>query len=64
MDRVGKKFESHEQADAEEHRYYSAIPPNERVSILLELVSQYGGYYSATPERFERVFTVTTLEES
>ena len=64
MERFGQKFNSLEEADLAEDQYYKSLSPNERVDLLLELVAQYRIAFNGTAERFERVFRLTSLEES
>lgn len=64
MKRFGQKFDSFEEAERAEDLYYKSLSPDERVNLLLELISQYRKAFDGTPEGFERVFRVTTLEES
>lgn len=64
MERVFKKFESFEDADRADDEYYSQLSPDQRVDILLELVSNYRSLYDGTTEGFARVFRVVNLKES
>ncbi len=64
MEKIYKKFSSFAEADQADDAYYASLTPNERVDILLELIARYGMVFDGSPERFERVFKVTSLEES
>lgn len=64
MQRIGHKYRSFAEADRAEDQYYSSLTGNERVALLLELVRQYRESIGEAAEGFERVFRVTTLEES
>ena len=64
MKREAIRYETFAEADKAEDEYYRSLTADERVNLLLELVEQYGDYFSETPERFERVYRVVTLEES
>lgn len=65
-----KKFDSFEQAESAEDEFYRRLTPDERVSILLQLIGQYNAVLTTTlgadgsSGRFERVFRVVALKES
>ena len=64
MEKVAQVFQSPEEADRTEDEYYKNLSPNERVDLLLQLVNQYQTAFDGSSKGFERVFRVTTLEES
>lgn len=64
MEGFGKKSQSLEEADRQEDDYYRNLSPDDRVALLLQIVAQYRENLDETSDRFERVFRVTTLEES
>lgn len=64
MKRIGKKFNSLQEADRAEDEYYQNLSPNRRVEILLELIAQHGSLFDESTEGFERVFRVVPLSES
>ena len=61
MDAVVKKFESFEKADAADLAYYRSLTPNERISIMLDLIYPEGG--DAATAGFERVYRIVKLGE-
>ncbi len=64
MKPLGQKFDSLQSADRAEDDYYRNLSPDERVDLLLELVEQYRAAFDGTAEGFERVFRLTSLEQS
>lgn len=63
MEKVIQKFESFEEAQASDDRYYASLTPQQRMDILLRLIEQ-GAPADETQPGLERVYRVTQLEES
>jgi hypothetical protein len=64
MDMSIRRFESHEEADEEDRRYYASLTAEERLEILLELIDRYRSGYGEAAERFERVYRIDELSRS
>jgi hypothetical protein len=54
-------FSSFEEADRADVEYYAALSPEERLSVLLDLVSRYRESLGEAAEGFERVHRVVEL---
>jgi hypothetical protein len=67
IERVIRKFNSFEEADAADREYYASLTGNQRVEIVLELQRRYReayfGYDHEAAERLERVIKVVPLKE-
>jgi hypothetical protein len=64
MERTCTIFTSFEEADRAEVEYYVALRPEERLNILLDLVSRYRESLGEAAEGFERVHRVVELARS
>jgi hypothetical protein len=62
VERVAQIFTSFAEADLADEEYYAALPPSERVDVLLALIERYRSTFGEAAERFERVSRVTELE--
>lgn len=61
MERVIQKFATFEEAEAADRAYYRALTPQQRLSIMIEMIYPEGGDAAAT--RFERVYRIVKLGE-
>lgn len=52
-------FHSFAESDRADERYYAALSPQERLNILLSLITRQQELTGETPTRFERVYRVT-----
>jgi hypothetical protein len=57
-------FHSLKDADDADIAYYAALTPEERLTILLELISRHGEMCGDAAEGFERVHRVVELSQS
>lgn len=57
-------FESLEESDRAEAAYYRLLTPEQRVDLVLELVSRYTEAQGEAAKRFARVHRVVGLEAS
>ena len=64
MERVIRKFDSHEDAARADREYYLSLTPAQRVDILLELVAQHKDSIGATEQGLARVCRIVKLSES
>lgn len=64
MERVARKFDSHEDAAQADRDYYRSLTPEQRVDIVLELMARERDRIGATGKGLERVYRVTKLSES
>ena len=58
VEKIIRKFNSHEEADAADLAYYRSLSPLERLQILFELVSPDQDDPNAPQERLQRVYRV------
>lgn len=64
MEKVSKIYNSHKEAEEADSKYYASLSPNQRVEILLELISNYASsYYDGFTEGFKRVHTIVDRKE-
>jgi hypothetical protein len=56
------QYDSFAEADAAEDLFYGALPPQERLKILLDLVESHRLACGPDAERFERIYRVVELE--
>ena len=64
MEKIIKIYDSQEQAEEEEHKYYASLTPDKRVEILLDLISNYAStYYDGFTERLQRVHRIIDRTE-
>ena len=63
MDFTVRRYDSLSEADSAEDRYYMSLTPEERLSILLELIEMYRSTYGESSERFERVYRIDELSQ-
>jgi len=61
MEKVAQIFSSFEEAEEAENRYYARLSPQERMAILLELVSPKT---DDSQQRLKRVYRITPLAQS
>ena len=62
MEKVVRKFNSFEEADAAEHETYMRMTPAERMKILFQLRELM--YPDATAQRLARVYRIVKFERS
>ncbi len=62
MDKVARIFHSFAESDAADQQYYQSLSPEQRLEILLELISQ--GQDHESEQRLERVYRIVKLQES
>jgi len=62
VEKVARIFKSFAEADAADVEEDLRMPPEQRISTLLELQQRYFG--DATQQRFERVYRITQLGKS
>jgi hypothetical protein len=55
------RYQSFEEADAADRRYYASLTPEERLEILFDLIEAYRSNYLEGSEGFERVYRVDEL---
>lgn len=64
MEKISKIYHSHSEADQADSEYYASLSPNQRVEILLELISNYASsYYDGFTEGFKRVYKIIDRKE-
>ena len=63
VERVVRKFDSHQEADAADRAYYRSLTPQQRLEILFELVRRYREEHGCS-ERLERVYRIVELSQS
>jgi hypothetical protein len=61
MDKVTTKYDSHEEADEAERKYYLSLTPKERINILIEIVRPEVEAHYAASRGLARVCRVTDL---
>lgn len=61
MEKRVRKFKTFAEAEAADREFYRSLTPDQRLEILLELVSQEDG---DAPPRLERVYRITPLARS
>ena len=59
QDRQVSVFRSFQEADDADRAFYRSLTPEQRLDILLELISQHGRV-----KRLERVYRIVKLEDS
>ena len=62
VERVWAKFSSHEEARQANLAYYRGLTPQQRLDILLELISLFRKEGDASSERLERVCRISQLQ--
>lgn len=62
MEKVVHIYRTAEEADEAELDYYAALTPEQRVSIMLQLLDCRTLFTNGAPDRLERVLTVSKLE--
>lgn len=62
MERTVTRFATFDEADRAERELHQRMTPEERLTILLELIERERAQYGEAAERFERVSRVTRLE--
>lgn len=63
MDKKVTVFHSMKDADDADIAYYAALTPEERLNILLELISRYMESSGDAAQGFKRVYRVAELSE-
>ena len=63
MEHVIEVFDSFEEAEKADDLYYASLSPQERLNLVLELVSEHGEAMGVGKE-IEKVFRVVDLHES
>ena len=61
MERVVRKFNSHQDAALADRDYYLSLTPAQRVDILLDLVARRKEDVGATGQGFARVYRIVKL---
>ena len=56
-------FDSFEEAEEADHRYYASLTPRERVDLVLDLVARYWESKGEATGRLERIYRVVELGE-
>jgi hypothetical protein len=64
MERLVRKFGSHEEARRATLEYYRGLSPTERLDILLRLIERARKEDDASSQRLERVCRVVELHRS
>ncbi len=62
VERVWRRFEGHEEARRANLDYYRRLSPQQRLDILLELMSAFRKEEDASSERLERVCRISQLK--
>ena len=62
MDLTIQRFDNLFDADEAEAEYYARLTPEERLSILFELIAMHRDSLDENSQRFERVYRVDELE--
>jgi hypothetical protein len=62
VERVVRKFDTFEEAEAAEREYYRGLTPDERIAIMLDLIFPEGT--DAASARLERVCRIIKLGAS
>lgn len=62
MERAFKTFDSFEESDEEDRRYYLSLTPSERMEILFELIERYQG--NEASKGLERVYRIRHLHDA
>lgn len=55
MERVAQVFDSFEEADLADDRFYARLTPQERLDLLLELIERHRGTLGESAERVHRI---------
>jgi hypothetical protein len=63
MDRTIQIFRSFEDADDADEAHYAGLTPQQRLDILLTLISNYQESLDETARRLERVYRVVELTQ-
>lgn len=61
MERVGRVFQSCEEAERADDQFYAALSPEERLDMLLVLIERHRSALGKVADRFERVHRITEL---
>jgi hypothetical protein len=64
VDRTIRIFKSFAEAEDQEHAEYAAMSPEERLDILLDLITRYRESLGEAAEGFERVHRIVELSQS
>jgi hypothetical protein len=64
MERTIQVFHSFDGADEADETYYAGLSPQERLDILLDLITNYQESLGETATRLERVYQVVDLARS
>jgi len=60
VEKVVRKFESHEEADQADLEFERSLTPNERMKLYMELLRKFNGSYKG----LERVYRSVELKRS
>jgi len=58
LEKTVKKFNSFEEEEAEEIRYWKSIPGNKKLEFLEMIRAQYWAIRNETPTRLQRVYSI------
>ncbi len=64
MKKVVQKFNSFEESDQADRRYYASLDPQERLDILLSLLMKGRAGQDEAGEGFKKVYRIVKLGES
>lgn len=61
VERTLQVYESFEEADQADRRYYASLTPQQRLDLVLDLVQRHNQGHGETSDRLERVYRVDEL---
>jgi hypothetical protein len=64
MERVFRVFDSFVDADRADDTYYASLTPQERVELLLQIISQHRESSGDAAKGLERVYRIVELSRS
>ena len=64
IERIVRKFSSHEEAERAEREYYKSLSPEQRVEILLELMNRARDLNDPASQRLEGVYRIVKLGDT
>lgn len=65
MEKVARKFNSHEDAESADDEFYASLTPKQRMEILFDMIEEwYGRSPDANERRPPRVHRIVELERS
>ena len=63
MDKTVRVFDNQSDADRADREYYASLTPDERLTILLDLIATHRESLGETAQGFERVHRVVELSQ-